>query len=250
MAACSCPRQASLDPAAAQLPAEQASASIWTCLHQHKPAPVGLCRPDLAPEQLTGSYIIPTALLQVLGLFHSALQCQGVLVPDEHHPGRFEILFTEPRPGSRWGLLHLAASQFCSSPMVPACLSAVDKPIYIQPQGTACCRWAATAGGLMPPPACTAGMTDAKDPVATCCCRSAHRCGSLHTLRHPQHTCLTSRLRVLTVAAGLHTQLHERSHLPPLGVPPARLGTGQTPSLAPQRLWWSSLMMSEPGGQD
>lgn len=131
MAACSCPRQASLDPAAAQLPAGQASASIWTCLHQHKPAPVGLCRPDLAPEQLTGSYIVPTALLQVLGLFHSALQCQGVLVPDEHHPGRFEILFTEPRPGSRWGLLHLAASQFCSSPMVPACLSATDKPIYL-----------------------------------------------------------------------------------------------------------------------
>ena len=51
----------------------------------------------------------------MLGLFHSALQCQGVLVPDEHHPGRFEILFTEPRSGSRWGLLQLQPHVSCMS---------------------------------------------------------------------------------------------------------------------------------------
>ena len=69
-------------------------------------------------------------------------------------------------------------------------------------------------------------------------------------LGHPEQTCLTGRARVLLVAAGLHKQLCERSHLPPLGAPPARPGTGQTPSLAPQSLWWSSLMMSVPGGHD
>ena len=102
---------------------------MYHCLHQQEPSTVSLCWPDLAPCAAHRYLHNSSALVQVLGLFHSALQCQGVLVPDEHHPGRFEILFTETRSGSRWGLLQLAASQSHSSPMFPPCRSATDKPI-------------------------------------------------------------------------------------------------------------------------